>query len=256
MGKLRFARHTHSLTTTGDTPTIVLKEVHMTLPKDITERMTNAGINQGKIAAVVSLIEMLECLGVKGINQFASKLMASVSDTQQIDDLMTEGHAACLFASAGLETRFYPPSAEHVDVDLVVSWRDHCLFVEVSRFREDEATTEKIRSYKETGRLAPYGRGDKDVELVYGKTLEEARQLPKNQMGMVFLLSDSDRIEDIEFCYATEYLGELVTHERSTYSQLSAVLFHCRSHTARILWCNPVARHPLPGELAKKLSAL
>lgn len=96
---------------------------------------------------------------------------------------------------------------------MVATWQDYGLFVEIARFRENCTTREKLEKgehieldgEKEKG-LVPYGRGEKDVEGVYGKILTETDQLSRGKIGLVFLKSDNIGIEDIEFEHAATYL--------------------------------------------------
>jgi len=69
-----------------------------------------------------------------------------------------------------------------------------------------------------------YGRGEKDVQLLYAKILSEAKQLPKSEAGLVFLRSDNLRMEEFEFQEAATNLDGLVS-EQNLLAKLSGVLF-------------------------------
>ena len=105
-----------------------------------------------------------------------------------------------------------------------------------------------------------YGRGEKDAELLYGKILSEAEQLPENETGLVFLQSDNVRMEEFEFEEATTYLDRLVL-EQNLLAKMSGVLFDSvwvkfPAHEHFYLWRNPKAERPIDDLLAGKLQSL
>ncbi len=146
--------------------------------------------------------------------------------------------------------------------DLSASCSGYRFFIEVSRFREDYETSHKLNQKLEEGNetLVEYGRGEKDIELVYGKILSKLKQLPENGTGIVFIRSDNPRIEELEFQGAATYLDRLGS-EQNLLVQLSGVLFdsgwiNLDTHNRFYLWHNRKAKKPINNMLAEKLRNL
>lgn len=226
---------------------------------EIMRGMKSNAYSEEEIYSVVLLVKDLEKYA--DVKLFQRKLFNALTQKEQYLDIWAEGKVALILAFSGFEVTLYPFG--HEGVDLRVAWQDYNLqpfFVEVARFRENYQTREELKKAIEKGILVPYGRGEKDVEAVYQKIITEAAQLPRNEIGLVFLKSDNVTIEDVEFEPATMYLQELVS-KNSTYTRLSGVLFDSgwvktltgeRFH----LWRNPKAEMPIDDVLAAKLIRL
>ena len=222
--------------------------------------MRKCGYGEKQIYKVLLLLEDLKRLRVKNIDRFQKALFENIADNEQCLDYWVEGKAALTLASNGFQVVYEPFGRP--GPDLSASCSGYRFYVEVSRFREDYETSQKLSQTPEecNGILVEYGRGGKDVELVYGRILSEAKQLPENETGLVFLQSDNDRIEEIEFEEVTPYLDRLVL-EQSLLVKLGGVLFdsgwiNLATHKRSYLWRNRKAENPINDLLAEKLENL
>ncbi len=222
--------------------------------------MKKCGCGEKRIYQVLLLFEDLRCLSVENIDRFQKALFENIADNEQCLDHWAEGKAALTLASNGFQVVYEPFGRP--GPDLSASCSGYRFYVEVSRFREDYETSQKLSQKLEecNGTLVEYGRGEKDVERVYGKIMSKAKQLPENETGLVFLQSDNDRIEEIEFEEVTPYFDRLVS-EQNLLTKLGGVLFDSgwvkfptREHF--YLWRNPKAEKPINDLLAGKLQRL
>jgi hypothetical protein len=205
------------------------------------------------------LVDDLRRLGVENIGRFQKALSESVADRQRYLDYLAEGKAALTITSNGFHVVYEPLGRP--GPDLLVTCSGYSFYVEVSRFREDYETSQKLSQEFEEGNeiLVEYGRGEKDVESLYCKVLHEAEQLPKSETGLVFLRSDNIRMEDLEFQEAATYLDSLV--EQNLLAKLSGVLFdsgwfNFATRRRFYLWRNQNAESPIDDLLAEKLTNL
>lgn len=216
-----------------------------------------------EIHGVISLLDELKARSVENLRGLEVQLTNNVSQRGGFWDIWTEGKAALILASNGLGVKIYPNGPGGVDLE--ASWQHSRFFVEVSRFREDDETSDKLAEGEAIDGeelLVNYGRGEKDVEAVHSKIVDKVTQLPEGDIGLVFLLSDNVRIEDIEFEQAVCYLEEQVIENR-TCTRLSGVLFdrgwvrRCDGQPKRFyLWRNPNPNRPIDDTLYNKLNGL
>ncbi len=226
----------------------------------IIHRMKVRGYGEKQIYRVLLLLEDLIRLGVENIDRFQKALFENVADSEQYPDHWAEGKAALTLVCNGFLVVYEP--CGRPGPDLSASCPGYRFYVEVTRFREDYETSQKLSQKLEewNGTLVEYGRGEKDVELLYGKILSEAKQLPENETGLVFLRSDNVRIEGFEFQETTTGLDRLVS-EQNLLGKLSGVLFDSGwvefpAHERFYLWRNPKAERPIDDLLAGKLQSL
>ena len=223
-------------------------------------RMKKCGYGEKLIYQVLLLFEDLRRLKVQNIDRFQKALFENIADNEQCLDHWAEGKAALTLASNGFQV-VYEPFGK-LGPDLSASYSDYRFYVEVSRFREDYETSQKLSQKLEEGNetLVEYGRGEKDIELVYDKILSESKQLPESEKGLVFLGSDNLRMEELEFQEAATYLDGLVS-EQNLLAKLSGVLFdsgwiNLATHNRFYLWHNLKAKNPINNMLAEKLRNL
>jgi len=219
--------------------------------------------SRNKIHAVISLLDELKARNVENSEGLETQLTKKVSQREGFWDIWSEGKAALILASNGFRVTIYPCGPGGVDLEAF--WQHTRFFVEVSRFREDDETSDKLAEGEAIDGeelLVNYGRGEKDVEAVHSKIVDKVTQLPEGDIGLVFLSSDNVRIEDIEFKQAVRYLEEQVIENR-TCTRLSGVLFDrgwvrwCDGQPKRFyLWCNPSSDRPIDGALHNKLCEL
>jgi len=218
------------------------------------------GYGEKQIYIVLLLLEDLRHLWVENIDRFQKALFENIADSEQYLDHWAEGKAALTLACNGFHIVYEPCGRS--GPDLFASCPGYRFYVEITRSREDYETSQKLSQKLEewNGTLVEYGRGEKDVELLYGKILSEAEQLPENETGLVFLQSDNVRIEEFEFEEATTYLDRLVS-EQNLLAKMSGVLFNSGwvkfpAHERFYLWRNPKAERPIDDLLAGKLQSL
>jgi len=222
-------------------------------------RMKKCGCGEKQIYQVLLLFKDLRRLRVENIDRFQKALFENIADNEQCLNHWAEGKAALTLASNGFQVVYEPFGRP--GPDLSASCSGYRFYVEVSRFREDYETSQKLSQKLEecNGTLVEYGRGEKDVELVYSKILSKAKQLPENETGLVFLRSDNIRMEDLEFQEAATYLDSLV--EQNLLAKLSGVLFdsgwfNFATRRRLYLWRNQNAESPIDDLLAEKLTNL
>ena len=220
-------------------------------------RLKKCGCSEKQIYQVLLLLEDLRRRGMENIDRFQEALFENIGDNEQYLDHLAEGEAALTLVSNGFQVIYEPVGKP--GPDLSASCSGYRFYVEVSRFREDYETSQKLSQKLEewNGTLVEYGRGEKDVELVYSKILSEAKQLPENESGLVFLRSDNLRIEELEF--PETYLKGLV--EQNLLARLSGVLFdsgwfNFATGKRFYLWRNPKAENPINNLLSEKLENL
>lgn len=223
-------------------------------------RMKVRGYGEKQIYGVLFLLEGLRHLGMQNIDRFQKALFENIADSEQYLDHWAEGKAALTLACNGFRVVYEP--CGRPGPDLSASCLGYRFYVETTRSREDYETSQKLSQKLEewNGTLVEYGRGEKDVELLYGKILSEAKQLPENETGLVFLQSDNVRMEEFEFEEATTYLDRLVS-EQNLLAKMSGVLFDSGwvkfpAHERFYLWRNPKAEKPINDLLAGKLQSL
>ena len=227
---------------------------------EIFRRMNVRGYGEKQIYRVLLLLEDLRHLGVENIDRFQKALFENIADSEQYIDHWAEGKAVLILASNGFHVVYEPFGRP--GPDLYASYSGYRFYVEVSRFREDYETSQKLSQKLEEGNetLVEYGRGKKDIDLVYDKTQSKSKQLPENETGLVFLRSDNLRMEELEFEEATTYLDGLVS-EQNLLTKMSGVLFDSGwvkfpAHERFYLWRNPKAERPIDDLLAGKLQSL
>jgi hypothetical protein len=223
-------------------------------------RMKVRGYGEKQIYGVLLLLEDLRHLGMGNIDRFQKALFENIADSEQYLDHWAEGKAALRLACNGFRVVYEP--CGRPGPDLSVSCPGYRFYVEVTRSREDYETSQKLGQKLEewNGTLVEYGRGEKDIGLLYGKILSEAEQLPENETGLVFLQSDNVRMEEFEFEEATTYLDRLVS-EQNLLAKMSGVLFDSGrvkfpTHERFYLWRNPKTERPIDDLLAGKLQSL
>ena len=226
----------------------------------IFRRMKVLGYGEKQICRVFLLLEDLGHLGVENVDRFQKALFENIADSEQYLDHWAEGKAALTLACNGFCVVYEP--CGRPGPDLSASCLGYRFYVEITRCREDYKTSEKLSQKLEgwNGTLVKYGRGEKDVEILYGKILSEAEQLPENETELVFLQSDNARMEEIEFEEVTPYLDSLVS-EQNVLAKMSGVLFDSGwvkfpAHERFYLWRNPKAEKPINDLLAGKLQSL
>jgi len=219
-------------------------------------RMKVRGYGEKQIYRVLPLLEDLRHLGMQNIDRFQKALFENIADSEQYLDHWAEGKAALTLACNGFRVVYEPCGRPWPD--LSASCPGYRFYVETTRSREDYETSQKLEEWN--GTLVEYGRGEKDVGLLYSKILSEAEQLPENETGLVFLQSDNVRMEEFEFEEATTYLDRLVS-EQNLLAKMSGVLFDSGwvkfpAHERFYLWRNPKAERPIDDLLAGKLQSL
>jgi len=226
----------------------------------IIRRMKVCGYGEELIYCVLLLLEDLKRFGVENIDRFQKALFGSIADSERYIDHWAEGKAALTLARNDFRVVYEPYGGP--GPDLSASCSGYTFYVEVARFREDYETSQKLSQKLEewNGTLVEYGRGEKDVKLLYGKILCEAKQLPENETGLVFLKSDNVRMEEIEFQETITDLDRLVS-EQNLLAKLSGVLFDSGlvkfpAHERFYLWRNPKAERAINDLLAGKLQSL
>jgi len=227
---------------------------------EIFRRMKVRGYGEKQIYRVLLLLEDLRHLGMQNIDRFQKALFENIADSEQYLDHWAEGKAALTLACNGFCVVYEP--CGRPGPDLSASCPGYRFYVETTRSREDYETSQKLSQKLEewNGTLVEYGRGEKDVGLLYSKILSEAEQLPENETGLVFLQSDNVRMEEFEFEEATTYLDRLVS-EQNLLAKMSGVLFDSGwvkfpAHERFYLWRNPKAERPIDDLLAGKLKSL
>ena len=223
-------------------------------------RLKKCGCSEKQIYQVLLLLEDLRRRGMENIDRFQKALFENIGDNEQYLDHWAEGKAALTLVSNGFQVIYEPVGKP--GPDLSASCSGYRFYVEVSRFREDYETSQKLSQKLEERNetLVEYGRGEKDVELVYSKILSEAKQLPESESGLVFLRSDNLRMEELEFQEAATYLDSLV-EQQNLLARLSGVLFdggwfNFATGKRFYLWRNPKAENPINNLLSEKLENL
>ena len=221
-------------------------------------RMKKHSYNEEDTYSAVLLLEDMIGAKIVNVSQFQRDLENVIGDPEQFLDYWAEGKAALTLAVNGLAATMRPQGQS--GADMLATWCNHDIYVEFARFRADYDTEQKLRQPGPNNTLPSYGRGEKDVLAFYTKVLEEASQLPLNEIGLVFLKSDNVRIEDIEFDKASWYLDKLMTEDQ-TYPRLSGILFdsgwvNVTTRKRFYLFLNPQAAKPLPQAVVTRLEAL
>jgi hypothetical protein len=217
--------------------------------------MKRHGYKEEYMCEAVALLDNMKRLQVGNTDQFQHDLENVVARREQYLDYYAEGKAALRLATYGFRIIMRPQGRG--GADMLATWSNAGIYIEVARFREDPSLTERLRQGGPCDTLVEYGHGEKGVSAVYSKILEEASQLPPDEIGLVLIESNMPR-EDIEFEQACWYLNRLVSREQ-TYSYLSGVLFDNQELIKGrrfYLWLNTEAARPIPPAVAQKLEAL
>lgn len=207
------------------------------------------------ISKVLSLIDTLSQYNSKNLDKYINKLILYLPQKEQFVDIIIEGEMAIWFSQKKFEITFYPSGEK--GVDLQIFWQPYQVFVEVSHFREDDVTNEKLKKGEFINGqevLVRYG-GRNDLETLYSKIIRELEHLPNDEIGIIALKSDNVRIEDIEFESVIDCLN-IEAKENDTLKNLSGVLFD-RSWFSRgtrfYFWRNTRASMPIDEILCNQL---
>jgi hypothetical protein len=220
-------------------------------------RMKNCGYGEKTINYVIGLLESMVIMDIERIDRLESALYNAISDVKGFLNHLAEGEIALKLALNGFHIVYEPLGSK--GPDLSASWADCNFYIEVSRFEEDFETSKKLNSALEANDeiLIEYGRGERDSDTFYDKIVNEAKQLPKGETGLIILRSDNARMEDIEFHDAIASLNLLIS-ENDLLPKLSGVLFdsgltNLRTYKRFYLWYNKKAANPVSDYIAKKL---
>lgn len=159
------------------------------------------------------MVGQLRSVGVQNVDTWAKDLAGATGDEQAYRDYYTEGDYALAFARCRLHVTLKPTGKQGPDLKLVESHTE--IYVEVSRFREDEILRQQMREAIGMGKLAEMP--DKS-QNVLDKLSSESQQLVDGQPGVVLLRSNNVGIDEREFQLAVEY-------KVTALAKMSAVIF-------------------------------
>jgi len=222
--------------------------------------MKSSGYGEERIDYVIRLLERMVNMDIERTDRLEKALYNAIPNNKGFLNHVAEGEIALKLALNGFHIVYEPFGNK--GPDLSASCSDCNIYIEVSRFEEDYETSKKLNSASGGERkvLVKYGRGGKDSDAFYDKIVNEAQQLRKEQTGLIYLRSDNDRMEDIEFQEAIACLNLLIS-EQNLLPQLSGVLFdsgwiNLHTHKRFYLWRNKKAANRLNDFIANKLNNL
>jgi hypothetical protein len=222
--------------------------------------MKSSGYGEERIDYVIRLLELMVSMDIERVDRLEKALYNAIPNNEGFLNHVAEGEIALKLASNDFHIVYEPFGNK--GPDLSASCSDCNFYIEVSRFEKDYETNKKLNSAfgDEDEILVEYGRGERDSYTFYDKIVNEAKQLPKGQKGLIFLKSDNARMEDIEFQEAIACL-KLLTSEQNLLPQLSGVLFdsgwiNLHTHKYLYLWRNTKAANRLDDFIARRLEDL
>ena len=245
--------------------------------------MKSRGYNKEEILNAVCIIEELEKRNVKNYDKFRNYLFGKICEKAAFKDTLTEGKVALIFAYNGFNVTYL---GHKKGPDLLVEGFGHRFYVEVKRYRKDMTTERKLSQYSDKGELIGYGRGadgaQKDYNILCRDILEKTKQLPKDQIGIVFIWSEDDKIgkgdfrtcinmisdESLKYKYERQYkhvtihyIGsreKLTIEEKQQSKNLSGILFYSKEKVGPDFWffLNLKAQNPISRDLTERLKKL
>jgi hypothetical protein len=167
------------------------------------------------------LVQQLKALSIQNVDSWASDLDNAMGDDKTFQDYYIEGCYAFCFARCGFPVTLKPTGLQGPDLKLEVNGAE--IYLEVSRFREDEALR------WETGQSTCMnfgGHDDIDIlpempdksQKVLTKFEDESKQLIQGKLGIILLYSDNVVIDELEFHKAIAY-------KATPLAKVSAVIF-------------------------------
>jgi hypothetical protein len=166
------------------------------------------------------LVQPLKDLGIQNVDGWAKDLDNAIGNASAFQDYYIEGYYALRFATCGFPVTLKPTGNQGPDIKLEVGGVE--IYVEVSRFREDEVLEWKMGQCT----CANFGGDDLDLlplmpdksQKVLDKIQDEAKQLIEGKPGIVLLHSDNVFTDDHEFQKAIGY-------KATALAKVSAVIF-------------------------------
>jgi hypothetical protein len=179
-----------------------------------------------------------------GFNKLTRKLYHSMSQPQQFCDFLTEAHWAMVLLHLGGSAE-YEPLGES-GPDLRFSYASHKVDFHCKRLRNDPTTAERLKNYN--GRLVEYGNVLDDTVSVFDRiTSERPRNMDNTIPQILAYWSDSERVEEHEFEYATKDIQSAAAGGQ--YLWISAVIYKGRIFQRFRFWYNSFATVQLADDL-------
>lgn len=167
------------------------------------------------------LVQQLKALMIQNVDSWARDLDNAMGDDKTFQDHYIEGCYAFCFGRCGFPVTLKPTGQQGPDLKLEVDGAE--IYVEVSRFREDEV----LRREMGQSTYMNFGGGDEldllpempdKSQKVLVKIEKEAEQLIQGEFGIILLYSNNVFIDEYEFQKAIAY-------KATPLAKVSAVIF-------------------------------
>ena len=218
----------------------------------LVERMTAVGYNDYMVKRVKERVAELQQNGICGVNKFVQKLLDRVDNKETYLDILMKGRFAIILA----RNNFSDIYIEYIDKgpDLKATWNRNTIYFEVTR-RHSE-----VDEWAEQSEAAfvSQDRPENIISRIQGKI----RQLPKGEMNIVVIWSDTINLLPPVVKEAFEYIKQEIEDDLERYKDLSGVLFtegggvNVTTMKQFYLFKNDKASKPLGTRLTKKLESL
>jgi len=202
------------------------------------------------------LVQQLKALRIQNVDSWARGLDNAMGDDKTFQDYYIEGYYALCFARCGFPVTLKPTGKRGPDLKLEVNGAE--IYVEVSRFREDEDLRREMRQ----STCMNFGGGD-DLDIfpempdkgqkVLTKIEEESKHMIQGKPGIILLYSNNEVIDEYGFQNAIAY-------KATPLPKVSAVIFgdnwlNVRSGGYPVYWgiINPSATAQIPPPLLQKI---
>lgn len=156
------------------------------------------------------LAEALRSAGLQNVDAWAKHLNKARGNDEAYRDLYIEGDYALSFARCGYLVQLVPKGQEGPDLKLTVDGAE--IFMEVSRFREDEDLRDQMGKSNEMVQMPDRS------QKVFEKVSIESKQLISGKPGIVLLHSSNIGIDEHEFQQA-------IASKATPLAKVSAVIF-------------------------------
>jgi len=193
------------------------------------------------------LISNLQRLGIDNLSAFEKRIRSVIGFRGEFEDSLFEGkfpigvrrHIDQIQA-----IRFYP-TGKKKGPDYELGFGQQTIFVEFTRFREDEDLFKSLQIKEDQTELSqiPYG-----YEQIWNKITKKLDQLVKGEINIIVLYSAHDAREALDFrIVVSKYLA----HPANAYllKHLSGVLFTDKWSTPPEFWVNGRAERVFPSGL-------
>lgn len=186
-----------------------------------------------------------------GFDKLARKLLHFINQPQQFCDFLTEAHWALSLLHLG-GTAEYEPLGES-GPDLRVRQLDYVADFHCKRLQNDPKTSEKLANYG--GNLAQYGNVRNDTTSIFDRiTAEQPKEIDLSLPQIIAYWSDSERVEEHEFKYATESIQTAAAEGR--YRWISGLIYKVTIFRHFVQWYNPYSSVLVSKELQEILQRL